>query len=294
MSIYYHGQGIYQTAIELAEQLLVLAQRQRDTTLTLDAHAALGLTLFTVAEFERAREHLEQDLAAHWLQQGSALSYPPTIGTEPGVSCLAFAGPTLWMLGYPDRARQCTAESLRRAEALAHPFTRALALCWAAVLSQLRRQVQSTRDMAEAALALTSEQGFVYWEALASCWHGWSLAAQGQAEQGIARLRQGMDFIQAIGIRQCRTWFLGLLAETHHQRGASDIGLDLVEQGIALAAEINEGFYEAELHRLKGEMLLDVMAENGPAAELCFHRALAIAQHQQAKAWELRAATSLA
>jgi len=91
--IYYHGQGIYQTAIELAEQLLVLAQRQRDTTLTLDAHAALGLTLFTVAEFERAREHLEQDLAAHWLQQGSALSYPPTIGTEPGVSCLAFAGP---------------------------------------------------------------------------------------------------------------------------------------------------------------------------------------------------------
>ena len=68
----------------------------------------------------------------------------------------------------------------------------------------------------------------------------------------------------------------------------------MVEQGIALAAEINEGFYEAELHRLKGEMLLDRMAENGPAAELCFRRALAIAQHQQAKAWELRAATSLA
>jgi predicted ATPase len=95
--VYYHGRGEFQTAVELGEQLLSLAQRQRDATLLLDAHAALGLTLFTVGELVRAQEHLEQDLTAHRLQQGPSVSYPPTIGTDPGVSCLSFAGPTLWM-----------------------------------------------------------------------------------------------------------------------------------------------------------------------------------------------------
>jgi predicted ATPase len=124
---------------------------------------------------------------------------------------------------------------------------------------------------------------------------GWVLAERGQGEAGITELRSAMVTIRAIGAAAELPWYLAMLAGAHAVAGQRAEGLDAIAEALALVASTNERFYEAEIYRLKGELLLkhggsDTVAE----AESCFRQALDIAQVQSAKSWELRAATSLA
>jgi predicted ATPase len=226
------------------------------------------------------------------VQSGATSTY--TIAVEPGVALDSFAGPIHWMLGEPDQARRRSAAAIARAEALEHPFSSALALVWTAVLSQLIGDVDRTREMGAIAKAITGEKGFVYWEALANCWFGWALAMQGEIEAGITELSKGLDVKAAMGIRQCRSWCLCLLAQAERRGGRLERARALVDEGLEVIAAIGEHFYEAELHRCKGEFLLDSSPSEAGAAEAYFQRAIEIAQGQAARSWELRAATSLA
>jgi predicted ATPase len=226
------------------------------------------------------------------VQSGATSTY--TIAVEPGVAIDSFAGPIHWMLGEPDQAQRRSAAAIARAKALEHPFSSALALVWAAVLGQLIGDVDRTREMGALAKALTGEKGFVYWEALANCWFGWALAMQGKVEAGIAELRKGLDVKAAMGIRQCRSWCLCLLAQAERRGGRPERAQALVDEGLEVVATIGEHFYEAELHRCKGELLLDIRPSDAAAAEARFRRAIEIARGQAAGSWELRAAASLA
>ena len=123
---------------------------------------------------------------------------------------------------------------------------------------------------------------------------GWSLAIQGLWAEGHAQLHGGLDAWRATGSGNSGPYFLTLLVEAQRQAGQSQAGLTVLTEALTLVDTTGERWYEAELYRLKGELLLQHTGSNASQAEPCFQHALAIARRQQAKSLELRAAMSLA
>src|SRR4029453_14497076 len=210
-----------------------------------------------------------------------------------GVWCRAYGAWPLWLLGYPAQALQRNQEALTLARALVHPFSLAHALYYAAYLHYFRREAHAAQTHAEAAMALASEQGFPQMVATGMITRGWALAMQGQAEEGMAQLQQGMAAFRAAAGDLDRPRYLAQLAEAYGQRGETEAGLATLAEALATAHHTGDRYWEAELHRLKGELLLAPSEERHAEAETCFHHALTIARRQQAKSLELRAAMSL-
>jgi predicted ATPase len=179
------------------------------------------------------------------------------------------------------------------AQQIVHPFSLSHALNAAASFHQLRREVRCTQERAEATISLATAQGFSLWLAVGSLLRGWALAQQGQAQEGIAQIEQGLRAYRATGGETARPYYLALLAEAHGTIGEPEVGLTALTEALTLVDTTGERWYEAELYRLKGELLLQQSSDNHPEAETCFQQAIAIAQNQQAKSFELRAATSL-
>jgi predicted ATPase len=161
------------------------------------------------------------------------------------------------------------------------------------MLCQLCRDVQAAQERATAAIALCTEQGFALYLARGTILQGWAIAEQGQGAAGLAQMRQGLVAYQATGAEVFRPYYLAFLAEVYGKVGQTGEGLTLLGEAIAAVHKTGERFCEAELYRLQGELLLVRSAENHGKAEACFQQALVVARRQQAKSWELRAATSL-
>jgi predicted ATPase len=174
-------------------------------------------------------------------------------------------------------------------------------LSFAAVFHQFRREVRAAQERAEAAIILAQEQGFPSWTAQGSILRGWTLAQEGQAQAGIEQIHQGLTAWRATGAEIGRTYFLALLDEAYGTMGQPEAGLTAIAEALTLADTTEEGFYEPELYRLKGELLLRQGTINPrmhkaslhTEAETCFHQALEVARRQHAKSLELRAAMSL-
>jgi predicted ATPase len=290
---FYFVRAEYQTARDLAEQCLSLAQRVHDTALLLLAHQVLGATVYYRGEVTLGRVHLEQGLALYDPQEHRPLAV--RYGLDLGVWCLSYVAHPLWLLGYPDQALQRSREALTLAQELSHPVSLAAALFYRAITHHLRRESDAVQACAEAAIALASEQGFALYLAVGTAMRGWALSVQGHAEEGMTQLRQGMAALQAMGgVKLDSTRYLGMLAEAHDRMGQAEAGLRLLAEALRVADTTGEHFYKAELCRLKGDLLLAQSSAQGEEAEACFRQALDIARQQQARSWELRAATSLA
>jgi predicted ATPase len=175
---------------------------------------------------------------------------------------------------------------------LPHPFSLAFAPNLAAQLCMLRREWHAVQEYAEVANALSTEQGFALFLAMGTWRRGVALVKQGH-EEGMALMRQGATATQSTGASK-KLFLLLYDAEVSQAMGRNAEGLNILAEALALVDKTGERNYEAELHRLKGELLLQQHADNQAEAETCFHHAISIAQSQQAKSWELRAATSLA
>jgi predicted ATPase len=287
---FYLMRGSLQTAHDLGEQLLRLAERLDDQGLRVRAHMMLGEGLRYLGEFASARAHLEQGIALYDPEQHRTHVFH--YGNDSGVGCRVFVAEALWVLGYPDQALRRLDEALTWAQELAHPFSLVMALYFAAVFYQFRREPRRAQERAEAAIALSREQGFMHFLAEASMLRGWALAEQGQVAAGLSQIRQGMADWEATGA-QIRPSTLMLLADVYGHMGQPEEGLRVLAEAEAAAQARGERFMAAELSRVKGELLLAQSAEHQAAAATCFQQALAVARHQQAKSWELRAAMSL-
>jgi TOMM system kinase/cyclase fusion protein len=290
-----------QEAHELAAQLMRLAQSVQDRYFLLVAHEALGVTLTWLGEFAPARECLEQGIAFYNAQTDYS-AYYSYARQHPGVLNLSYAALVLWLLGYPDQALKRNHEALTLAQELARPFGLAFALGSAAMLHQYRREGQITQERAEATISLSREQGFPYFLTVGTILQGWALAEQGQEEEGIRQMCQGMAAMQATGAELNKSYGLALLAEAYGKVGQVGKGLAVLAKALALVDKTGERVYEAELYRLKGELLLTQEScrpqavgytEKTEEAEACFHKAIEIARKQQAKSLELRAVMSL-
>jgi predicted ATPase len=285
------------TAHELGEQLLTLAYRTQDSAALMEAHRALGQTLLQIGNVSSARAHLEEGIALYDPLQHRSLAF--LYGLDPQVACLTYAALALWWLGYPDQASGRIHEALTLAQELAHPYSLATALFWAAWIHQFRRETPAAQERAEAAIALATEQGFPLPMAFGAVIRGWALAVRGQGAEGVAQLRQSLAAWRATGGELHRPYFLGLLAEACENAGEIEEGLCALEEALTIVNHTGAHWWEAELHRLKGELLRQAAAgrrqRTAMAAEVeaCFRQALNLPRCQQAKSLELRAAMSL-
>jgi len=256
-----------------------------------------------------AHRHLEQSLALYDPAQHRSLAF--LSGQDHGVACLSDASWVLWLLGYPDQALHRSQEALSLAQELSHPFSSAFALNCAALLRLYRREGQAAQAQAETLIALSVEQGFAYYCAHGTILQGGALAMQGQGEAGMAQMLQGLEALQATGAVLRRPYYLAVLAEVYGRLQQAREGLTLLTAALEAVHKSAERIHEAELYRLKGELLLQQWQGSGSTvpvanpqpltltlpveveAEACFLQALEVARHQQAKSWELRAAISL-
>jgi predicted ATPase len=249
--------------------------------------------LFFGGELVAAQSHMEQGMHLYDLQRHHthAALYS---GHDPGVCCRMQMAPSLWFLGYPDQAAASIQAALALAQQLAHPLSLTMALRWAAVLHHLRREVPLTQARAEASMTIATDQGFPQQVAIAMPLRGWALAASGQGEEGLAQIHQGLAAYRATGATRDRPYQLALLAETSAQVGQTAEGLEVLAEALAMLDQSGVRWWEAELYRLRGELLLQHAVAQPEEAEACFRQALAVARRQQARSLELRAAMSLA
>jgi predicted ATPase len=282
----------YHTAHAWGEQLLAVAQQTQDPMMLVAAHRSLGTTLLHLGVVAEAHRHFTQGMALYDPQQHRASVF--RYGDDEGVMCHSFAAQTLWSLGYLDQGLARSQEAVTLAQQMAHPFSLSFALCGAAICHQLRREVRCTQARTEAAISLATDQGFPQWRTMSAMLRGWVLTHRGQAREGLEQMHQSLQAFRATGAEVMQPYFLALLAEAHGTLGQPETGLTMLTEALVHIEHTGERYYEAEIHRLKGALLLQQHADNEAEAENCFQQALSTALSQQAKSFELRAATNLA
>jgi predicted ATPase len=212
-------------------------------------------------------------------------------GSDAGTSALAYQACCLWCLGYPEQALKQSQEALALSRELGHPYSLADVLFFAGcIFNRMRRDAQTLKGTSEELARLSSEK-VPTWSGAGILGRGEALAMLGQVQEGIAQIRAGMADLQSVGVRCYLSGTLGSLAEAQARAGRAEEGLATLAYAFTLVEETDERYCEAELHRLKGELLL---AQGGEAdAEASFHKAIEVARRQEAKSWELRATVSL-
>jgi class 3 adenylate cyclase/tetratricopeptide (TPR) repeat protein len=287
-------QGHHIGAQKLAEELLSLANREQNTGYLVAAHRALGRTLFFQGNHAKALPHLEKVLTVAATAELRTAIYQFDVA-DPWVFAHAYMSLAQWLLGYPERALEQCRQGLSLAEDLDHTFSLAVALRYAGWLYRFCHDLERTRATAARALALAREKGLPAFACWAKILSGWTLIDQGQGEQAVAEIRQGLVELSDLGANLPRTYFLAMLAEACGHAGRPEEGLPALTEGQELAdATGGESYWQPELYRLKGELLFQHDPTKAQDAEACFRGALDVARRQQARSLELRAATSLA
>ncbi len=273
------------------QQLLQLANRQDDEILLVEAHYVLGVALFWTGSFTRSRTHLEHALAHY--DPAHSPTHIARYSQDPKVICQCRLAFTLWCLGYPEQATAAQSEGVAQARAIAHPFSLAYALTWDAMLHGARRDFNSLLHSTGAVLELTRQHPLGLWSSWARALRGWALAERGQPELGIAELQRGDEQMRATGSVFLQPFVASLIAEQFARMGQVERGLGLLDEVLAGGSDNRQSWCDAELHRLRGN-LLAAQSIDTREAEAAYRRAIEIAQAQQAKLFELRAATDLA
>ena len=277
------------TTCELSERMLQFADQSGDPAATCRAHIAAAITAYWQGRLREAREHALEARTVFT----PALRQIAIYGDDPETYSYIYDGMPLWFLGHPHEALATLGEALALAERLGHAFTVAGTLSFHTQLLQLAGDVDRTEEFAERAITYAQEQSFPLWLAVAFIHRGWARVQRGDVQGGTEQIQQGLAIYRMTGAVLNTHYFLALLAEALLAAGERAQGLAAVDEGLALTAKHLDTNYAAELHRLKGELLLLEPADRA-AAEACFRRALDVARAQDARFHELRAALSLA
>jgi class 3 adenylate cyclase/predicted ATPase len=274
-----------------AQELLRLGQEKADPVSLLVGHRIVGASLFYLGRPTVACTHLEQAVALYVPEEHRSLAL--VYGYDARVVSRFYLLETLFVLGYPDRALALCREALAEAHGLS-PGTLAYALNHAGYAHHFRREREPVRMLAEELVLLAKEQSFPYWLAAGTILKGWALADGGRSEAGIAALRHGIEAWRATGAELYMPYHLALLSEAEAKGGQSTEALSRLAEALARATRTGEGWFDAELHRLKGRVLSSLHGGDPAEAEGCFRQALEVARGQGARMWELRAAADLA
>ena len=289
--VFHLVRGPLATACDLAEHLLSLAMHEQNSDLLIRAHESVGSTYSFLGRFDEARAQL---LTAKSLDDPSQHRSDVLLYTQDaGITARIILARTLWILGEVEQVETLALEAIDMARELEHPFTLAFALATVSWIYSTVRDADRTLAFTDEAVALSTKYSFEVTLAWATSFQGWALAEKGEKE-GLGRLVNGISATQATGASLNNTFTLALLAEIYLREKRIDEGLAAIVEAQNLALTQGEQCWQAELHRLKGELLLNQSERSAHGAEQCFSEALKIAQDQNAKMLELRAAVSLA
>ena len=294
-------QAEYGAARVIAQQLLALAQRGQDEGFRLQAHRACGIIDLHTGEFVEALRHCEAGWALY--DSDRHHSHVAMYWLDPGVGCLCYGAWALVCMGRPDQALVRINQAFELARSGGHAFSLAYALHFCAVVHQTRREPEATRERAQALMELAEQQGFPLFNAWGSVMMGCALVEEGHAQEGSVLIKDGEQAIRSAGARTARSGALAVLVAAYERAGETELGLAAVDEALEFVAQTEEHFYEAELLRLRGELLLHRCAGSGQTAaqgdaqgdaQRCFEQSSSIARQQKAGTWALRAATSMA
>ena len=273
---YYTACAEHRKGRTFGEQLLTLAQQAQESAMLVAAHRAVGATSLWLGDIAAAHAHFTQGIALYDPSQHRAAAF--RYGDDAGVVCHSFAAWTLWYRGSPDQGLAQSQQAVTLAQQNAHPYSLGFALGCAAMFHQFRREMRATQEHAEALISLAMVQGYPLWRVYSAILRGWALAQQGQVKEGIAQIGQGLSALCTTGAEIWRPYWLALLAEAHGTIGEPETGLTVLTEALTVVDKTGARWHEAELHRLKGECLLQGSSENATEAETCFHQALDIAR----------------
>jgi predicted ATPase len=280
--------GEVETSLELAKQLLSLAKSADDAAGLRFAHSAMAQSLQYLGDFVPATEHIRLSESIISTEQ-RATSYH--LGDAPSRR-LAISANTFWLAGYPDQALGRSREALVVAEKLSHAYVLAVTRLFCGYFCADCRYIQAVLGHAEAGIVLATECGFSVLLPQMMIQRGWALVHLGMVEEGFDQISRGIA-IQPRTMGAGRHLFRCLVAEVYLSAKRADDGLRAVSEGLRDLEGDKRQIDKAELHRLKGELLLLQNAAGATEAESCFREAIEVARRQQAKSWELRATMSL-
>jgi adenylate cyclase len=283
------GKARFNEGRPIAEKLLDLAERQGDSTLLLEARHALSPTTLWGGDPAAARQHAEEGTALYDRDQHRSLAFLYG-GHDPGVCCYMHSALALWLLGYPRTALDRGRRGVTLARELAHPMSIANALPFLGAVQQLRGELDEVYGLADSMTELSAAHGLPQWLAVGRILSGWVQAERGH---GVIQLQSAVSEYRSKGSDLWELYFSLLLVTGLLKHGAIEDGLRLISDGLNRADQTGSHIWNAEFHRLRGELLLGRDPADASQAEASFNRALVIARGQNAKSWELRAASSL-
>jgi serine/threonine protein kinase/predicted ATPase len=284
--------GEIRAAADLANDGLAFAQSRNEPGLLMEALFMQAATRFYQGKFAEARHAHEQAIAAYD-DRDRTMFWTAFSGHNAGVTHRNYLSLAVWHLGDPDQAREVDRESRDLARAIGHAFSLGHALDFTGFLAYYCRLPDELLAAAEEETALAVEQGFELWQALGTIHKGAGLLLKKKAAEALPVILAGLGAFRATGAELRLPTYLGLLADAYLQSARFDDAQKALDEGLAIAEKNDDRSHEAELHRLKGEVVLAAAPQDAVAAESCFVRSLEIARRQQSRGWELRAATSL-
>lgn len=274
---------------QLLPRLRQLAAQTDDPVSGAAAHTALGDDAFWRGNLVEAREHLAQGRKLSGTEAFERFTYE--YGYDPGLYAYGFGTYVLWELGYPEQAEALRQEMVSLAERSRNPYSISLAFGLGLSLLNDIGETEKMLEMSERLMLQATEQRLYFWLAPANCGRGAALLQLGDTEAAIAQIRQGLDLYKAIGVFSSYAYYLTYLAAAYLQAGQPAEGLTVVDESLSFCDRYLTRFHESEALRLKGDLLL--LQNDIEAGAACLRRALAAAQRNQAKSYELRAAMSL-
>lgn len=280
----------------VAKDLLALAQTEENPELLLEAYSIAGTHFFHNVALQDADRYLGESVALY--DQIRHAHHALIYGQDPAIVGLTYRAWTRWCLGYPTQALHLAQQALTLSEQLTHPYSRVLAMSYMTAQYQFMGDVAGCQRQAAATIEVTRTYGFTLWLASATFLHGWAVATQGDFMAGMTQMQEGIDLYRATGAELGAAYFAGLLAERLAHAGQLEIGLAVMGEAFELLERTRDRWCEAELHRLKGEILARaadpaIWTLLGQTPDEALQQALIIARRQNARWWELSALVSL-
>jgi serine/threonine protein kinase/predicted ATPase len=285
--------GDLRPSVGLAADGMTLAERLNDPGMLMEALFMRGATMFYRAQFADARVCYEKAVAAYDDRERTRFWTEHT-GHNAGVTHRCYLALALWHLGYPDQALRLDRETHELARTIGHAFSLGHAVDFTAFLRHYCRLGAEVQAAAEEEMAIGTEQGFQLWHALGTLHKGAGMLLQGRREEALPLLLKGFGAFRVTGAGVRVPSYLSMLGDAYTQSARFEDAHKALNEGLAVAEKNDDRCHEAELHRLKGELLLAESPDQIAAAEDCFRRATETALRQQSKGWELRATMSLA
>ena len=291
LCMYYSFKGEHRVALRRAESFFESTAVKQDPRLGMMAHIGIGSILFTLGEFSAARMQLDAGFRLYDVERHASLAL--TYGQDFGVLCLSTLAAIYWLLGYPKQAIESNTNALSLARQIKHPFSQASAMLWSAELYQHLRDSVGAQAHARSLKALANEHRFSGYAAAAAIIEAAEEVRVAPSQTAMADLENGLEIYQGTGAQQILPYFQGLTAEAYQRLGQYEAAIAILEKALEQIKHQEERWWEAELYRLLGEILIRQGAAKDEI-ESTLLWGLEVARHQKARSLELRSVMSLA